>query len=69
MMTTTNGNHANLNDRIKGLEEAGSFLADRLDDFERLIACEADGREFYGHVSPALARFRAALSQHKAESR
>jgi hypothetical protein len=43
----------------------GAFLLDRLDDFEREIQDEELLREWAGHVSPAIARFRAALSRAK----
>ena len=44
--------------------EAGpvEFLLDRLDDFERGLECGSCANEFWGHVSPAMARTRAALS-------
>lgn len=38
----------------------GRFLIERLDDFEREIHSEELIREWAGHVSPALERFRAA---------
>lgn len=41
----------------------GAFLLDRLDEFERSLI-EADAtREFCGHVSPAIARFRVAIAK------
>jgi hypothetical protein len=49
----------------KVLRADGSFLLDRLDDFEREIQDDNLAREWSGHVSPAIARFRAALSSHK----
>lgn len=43
------------------VEGAARFLLNRLTDFENRISTDEDGREFYGHVSPAAARLRAAL--------
>jgi hypothetical protein len=41
----------------------GRFLADRLDDFGRILMDDHDAREYFGHVAPALARFQAALTK------
>lgn len=44
--------------------EGGSFLLDRLDDFERVMEANEDTeREWHGHVAPAIARFRAAIAK------
>jgi len=40
----------------------GAFLLDRLVDFENRITTDEDAREFSGHVSPAIARFHAAIA-------
>ena len=48
------------------LYDNGDFLADRLEDFQNsLEAGDVDDaiRDWHGHVVPALARFRAALSK------
>lgn len=48
------------------VREEASFLLDRLCDFEQsLIADEEPIREFAGHVSPSIARLRAALRQQE----
>ncbi|WP_140419313.1 hypothetical protein [Sphingobium sp. Z007] len=44
------------------VREAGQFLLDRLVDHEVRMKSENDAREWSGHVTPAMARFRAALS-------
>jgi hypothetical protein len=44
------------------LRELASFLLARLDEFEMSITDEASIREFYGHISPPMARLRSALS-------
>lgn len=44
------------------VEQAGQFLLDRLVDHEVRMTSDADAREWHGHVTPAMARFRAALS-------
>lgn len=49
--------------------EAGTFLLERLDDHEDAMTSEDDAREWHGHVTPAMARFRAALSLTKAQER
>ena len=46
---------------IERLREDGRFLLQMLDDHEVRMTSETDAREFYGHVTPAMARFRAAL--------
>jgi len=45
--------------------EEAAFLADRLDEFERVLLDDEVAREFHGHVAPALARFRQALQQQE----
>jgi len=50
---------------IERLRADGSFLLDRLEDFERGIQDDGLAREWSGHVMPAIARFRAALSAGK----
>lgn len=40
------------------LEEEAIFLIDRLEEYESGIWSEDHEREFYGHVSPSLARLR-----------
>jgi len=49
-------------DEVERLRETGAFLLDRLDELETSDP-EQFQRDFYGHVAPAIARFRAALSQ------
>lgn len=41
----------------------GAFLLARLDEFEMALEGGAAEREFYGHISPAMARFRAAIAK------
>lgn len=41
--------------------ERGQFLLDRLVDHEVRMTSEEDSREWYGHVTPAMARFRYLL--------
>lgn len=48
--------------RNAALTDAGEFLADRLDYFNKEISADSDAMEWDGHVAPALARFRAALA-------
>ena len=45
-----------------GLWQAGKFLLERLRDHEVRMTCDEDAREWYGHVTPAVERFRAALA-------
>jgi hypothetical protein len=46
------------------LAEDGQFLADRLTELDGASGDPAEFmREFYGHVAPALTRFRAAISK------
>jgi hypothetical protein len=40
----------------------GLFLLQRLTDHEVRMESDADAREWFGHVTPAIARFRAALN-------
>lgn len=44
------------------LVESGRFLLDRLVDHEVRMTSSEDAREWSGHVTPAMARFRAALN-------
>lgn len=39
----------------------GRFLLDRLVDHEVRMTSDEDAREWFGHVTPAMERFRAAL--------
>lgn len=50
---------SNVADRMR---EAGQFLLDRLVDHEVRMTSDADACEWFGHVTPAMARFRAALA-------
>lgn len=45
-----------------GVQRAGQFLLDRLVDHEVRMTSEPDAREWYGHVTPAMARFRVSLA-------
>lgn len=48
------------------LLEDGRFLAERLAEFERTVEAESGDaavRDWHGHVAPALARFRAAITR------
>jgi hypothetical protein len=45
------------------MASTGVFLLARLDDFENRISTDEDGREFHGHVAPAIANFRAAIAK------
>ena len=58
--------NANLIAAAPDLAADGKFLLDRLSDFESEISDE-QAREWFGHVQPAIARFRAAIA--KAEGR
>ncbi|MFG1389381.1 hypothetical protein V5F37_24345, partial [Xanthobacter sp. V3C-2] len=49
-------------------EASTSFLLDRLADFERSGLCEADAREWHGHVLPAISRVQAALAHERARA-
>ena len=51
---------------VAELVEAGKFLLDRLVDHEVRMTSDADAREWNGHVTPAMARFRSLLSLHQA---
>jgi len=51
---------------VAELVEAGKFLLDRLVDHEVRMTSDADAREWNGHVTPAMARFRSLLSRHQA---
>jgi hypothetical protein len=46
----------------QGVREAGQFLLDRLVDHEVRMTSDEDAREWAGHVTPAMARLRSALS-------
>lgn len=48
-------------ERAEKVEGETSFLLERLEEFAAEITTETLSREWYGHVSPALARVRAAL--------
>ena len=41
----------------------GAFLIARLEEFEIVLTDDPEAREFYGHVAPAIARFKTALSK------
>jgi hypothetical protein len=43
------------------IEEAARFLLDRLDEFDP--GDDEPEREYHGHVAPAIARLRSALSR------
>lgn len=43
------------------LKSEGKFLLARLEEFERDLLDDDIGREFAGHVAPAIARLRAAV--------
>lgn len=47
----------------------GQFLLDRLADFERELEDDGVAREFYGHVSPAIARLSAAVAKALGEEK
>ena len=48
--------------------EAGRLLAERVAEFEGSLDGASDpARDFYGHVSPALSRFNAALQAAEGE--
>ena len=49
-------------DSTRALVEVGEFLAERLAEFENELEDGISFREFCGHVSPALARFKSALA-------
>jgi hypothetical protein len=61
------GRIVELQEEVERLRAEGSFLLDRLDDFEREIMDDELAREWHGHVTPAIARFRAALPTSKHE--
>ena len=48
--------------QAEGVIDAARFLLDRLVDHEVRMTAEEDAREWHGHVTPAMARLRAALS-------
>lgn len=50
-------------ERERKLRETGQFLLDRLVDHEVRMTSDKDGREWLGHVAPAMARFRQALKE------
>lgn len=45
------------------LKSDGQFLLDRLDEFERDLLDDEVGRQYAGHVAPAVTRFRAAIAK------
>jgi len=51
---------------VAELVEAGKFLLDRLVDHEVRMTSDEGAREWNGHVTPAMARFRSLLSRHQA---
>jgi len=51
---------------VAELVEAGKFLLDRLVDHEVRMTSDDDAREWNGHVTPAMARFRSLISRHQA---
>lgn len=55
--------NARLLSRLAVLEATGQFLLDRLVDHEVSMTSDDDAREWMGHVTPAMARFRATLAQ------
>lgn len=59
--------NANLIAAAPDLHSHGTFLLERLNDFEREIQDDELAREWSGHVMPAIARFSAAIA--KAEGR
>jgi hypothetical protein len=48
---------------IERQRATGQFLLDRLEEFEGEIDTDATASEFDGHVAPAIARFRSALTE------
>lgn len=55
---------ARLRSELAQAREAGKFLCERLDDFEREVDDSSDHliREWHGHVVPALSRFEKLLT-------
>jgi hypothetical protein len=51
------------------LRATGIFLLNRLDDFHDRIVDDEDAREWHGHVTSAIARFRDAMNEAQAEVR
>lgn len=52
-------------DEAARLRELGTFLLERLADHETNMTSDEDGREWHGHVAPAIARFRQALGDNQ----
>jgi NTP pyrophosphatase (non-canonical NTP hydrolase) len=46
----------------QAIKRDGQFLLDRLVDHEVRMTSEQDAREWHGHVTPAMARFRVSLA-------
>ena len=49
-------------DGTASIKRDGQFLLDRLVDHEARMTSEQDAREWHGHVTPAMARFRVSLA-------
>lgn len=52
-------------EKVGTVRDCGDFLLDRLDDFQLAMTSGDDAREWHGHVTPAIARFRMALENMK----
>lgn len=50
------------------LTDHGRFLLNRLEEFEHELLDDEVAREFMGHVSPAIARFRDAIAKAEGSS-
>lgn len=48
--------------QVRALVDAGQFLIERLASVEGYVLNDDDARDFYGHILPALSRFKAALT-------
>jgi hypothetical protein len=48
---------------ITALAEQGRFLIDRLEEFETELLDDEVARQFFGHVTPALARFSDTVAK------
>lgn len=53
--------HGKIKAGRNALREAGAFLLERLVDHEVRMTSDEDSREWYGHVTPAMARFRSLI--------
>lgn len=51
----------------RDMKERGEFLLDRLTELEATLKDDEVARQFHGHVAPAIARFRFALSKATGE--